>query len=100
MKTILVEYGQTVEDLAIIHYGAVEGVIDIMADNDLGVDDLLYAGQPILIQDSIPELTDNNFETQRALILEGIIPMSSMGGETPSGLYVEEDYVDDDYTEE
>ena len=99
MKKIIVEGGQTIEDLALIHYGAVEGVIDIMADNDLGVDAVLYAGQKLLIQDTIPELTDNNYAVQQAMVLNGIIPHSSIEGPAPDGLYVAGDYMDDDFVD-
>lgn len=94
---IKVEYGQTLEDIALKYYGALEGVIDLMADNNLGPDSLLYAGQELEIQDVIPDLTDNNFEVQRALQLADLTPHSGIGGETPDGLYVADDYMDEDY---
>lgn len=97
MITIIVEGGQTLEDIALKYYGAVEGVIDLIADNELAVDTLLYAGQKLLIQDTIPELNDNNFSVQKGLGLEGIIPMSSIAGDAPDLDYVDDDYVDDDY---
>lgn len=97
MKAVTVKYGQTVEDLALLHYGCLEGVIRIMADNDISVDGLLYAGQQILIEDPTPEITDNNLALLADIRYEAVDPVTGVAGSPPEKDYVDDNYVDEDY---
>lgn len=69
MKTINVAEGQTLIDIAIQEYGCYEGLHQLMKDNNIGpnglIEDgevyrLITAGDTLLVQDEVPELTDTN----------------------------------------
>lgn len=49
MKTIEVKHGQSITDLALQHYGDVQGVWQICEDNQLNMGDMLTPGQQITI---------------------------------------------------
>lgn len=100
MKIVNAIYGQTIEDMAIMYYGCVEGVGQIMYDNQLAGDELLYAGQPILIQDEVPELTINNRVIAAAVKNEAIKPNSHVATDEPdTGHWVESGWVESGYVE-
>lgn len=58
-KLITIQDGQTLRDIAMQYYGCAEGLQRIAALNNLGYQ-LLQAGGQILIDDVVPQLTDNN----------------------------------------
>jgi hypothetical protein len=100
MRKVKVYFGQTLEDISLREYGCIEGVVTLMADNNLGPDSLLYSGQTLVIQDEVPELSDDNLFIKDALESAGIIPVTGIAGETPAGLYTDDEYVTDGYFED
>ena len=52
MKTILVESGQNMIDIAIQEYGRLEAVETVWTDNALAQDADLYPGQQLLIREA------------------------------------------------
>lgn len=53
MKQITVETGQTIFDLAIQYYGAVEGVEFLIQDNPIYLDGYLITGQKLNIRNEV-----------------------------------------------
>lgn len=101
MRTIIVSKGQTIENIAVQYYGSREGVINILQDNNLGLDGLLLGGQELLVADEVPELNDINRAVERQLRRNNIVPNSGMAKVVIPGdsTYFEDDYVEDDYVE-
>jgi hypothetical protein len=98
MTEIIVGNGQQVEDIAVEVYGdAGAGTVLLMEDNNLALDSLLFPGQVLKVRQSVPSLTENNIVLQRSINAENIEPNSGVSGDVLSSLYVDEDYVDDDY---
>jgi hypothetical protein len=92
-KTIIAGDGQTLEDVALQHYGCYEGVFLLTEDNGLGIDDLLAPGQELLIREPAPTLNDFN----KLVIDAELVPNSDVPGQASDNNYVEDDYVDEDY---
>jgi hypothetical protein len=99
MKTIKVGNGQQVEDVAIAEYGDAASCVLVCADNGLGLDDLLFPGQELLIRTPVPEVTENNIQLQQLIAREGISPNSGVSGTAPLLGYAMEDYFAEDYNE-
>lgn len=99
MKTITAAYGQSIEDICLQEYGSLEGLSLLLADNELGMDSLLYAGQPIVIQDDANAVSDSAKAVRQYLRDNALLPNAGFPGEAPDTAYVEDDYWDDDYSE-
>jgi hypothetical protein len=97
MKSIIVGNGQQIEDVAIQEYGCQEGVVVLLSDNGLGLDDLLYPGQVLKVRNVVPELTSNNRVKQVTIANERLEPNSGVVGEKPNEGYAAEDYFLEDY---
>jgi hypothetical protein len=100
MMNVIVTAGQTIQDIALQEYGALEAAIYILMDNNLGIDEALYGGQVINIRDQVPVLTENNKAIQRSLSASGVKPNR---GTTPAPIpetnYFESGYIQSDYIE-
>lgn len=97
MKTVVVAEGQTILDLALKHYGCLEGVANIVADNNLGgATTALLAGQEIEVQETTPELTDKNRRV-KALLDQVNVEVNALLTESPSGenCWVESGWIED-----
>ncbi|MBI1228222.1 MAG: LysM peptidoglycan-binding domain-containing protein [Bacteroidetes bacterium] len=100
MKTIKVKSGQSTEDIALQEYGAIEGVIYLLMDNNLSPSDSLYPGQELQIRDEVPELTESNRKIQSYLSSRGVSPNSGSAGVKTKVAYVTDGYVLDGYVKE
>ena len=47
MKQYIVKPGQNIYDISVLLYGSIEGVFDILVNNDIGINDTLTAGTVI-----------------------------------------------------
>ncbi|MCO5253354.1 MAG: LysM peptidoglycan-binding domain-containing protein [Bacteroidetes bacterium] len=99
MKEVTTGNGQQLEDIAIQEYGCEEGVITLLADNRLSMDDLLYPGQKLKVREEVPELTGNNRVMLMAIEREGVSPVSGIVGQIPDTHYAGEDYFGEDYVD-
>jgi len=100
MRIITVRMGQSVEDVALQYYGTTDGSILILMDNNLSPDFEPLVGQKLSIRDEVPQINDTNKDVERYLQDKSIAPNSSLTAATaPVELYIEVDYVDDDYIE-
>lgn len=52
MKKIVVQYGQSVWDIAIQYYGSADGVYYLMLDNSLNLNDNVIAGTKLNIREN------------------------------------------------
>lgn len=98
MKTIKIAHGQTIEDIALQHYGAIEGLSMLMEDNGLSLDDLLVPGAELIIQDEADLLTDRASTVMTFYKINGLAPNTGMAG-VAHPEYVVELYWEDNYTE-
>lgn len=96
---IKVSPGQSLEDIAIEQYGTVEGVILILMDNNLSPDSLLIGGQELVIRDEVPDINGRNQTVQRLIAEKVVHPNSGFEDIRELVLYIEEEYIDDDYFE-
>ncbi len=100
MKRSSTTYGQSVADLAIQEYGAIEGVFAIMIDNE--IKDLSEVFEPSLELDIREQLILNNqnLNILEMMQLEGVgrvIGNVENSDLKQNAIYVDEDYVDVDY---
>lgn len=100
MKTVIVNSGQTLEDISLQEYGCIDGVVTLLQDNGLGMDDDLYPGQPVLIRQPVPQFTDNNRDVAEYIAANGNSPNAGVtSSSAPYTGYVEIDYWIDNYSE-
>ena len=52
MRTIKVNQGQNLLDIALQEYGSTEALVDLVFDNNLEIDSVLAGGDELLIDDS------------------------------------------------
>lgn len=101
MKQIQTTLGQSLLDIAIQEYGAVEGVFALVIDNDYigDLSDVLAPGTPLDIREESLKLNKDNLTIKQMMELEKIGKIiSSLPTRTTLNLYyVEIDYVDIDY---
>lgn len=72
MKRIIVQPRQTIFDIAIQYYGAVEGVDFLLLDNpDLSLNESLSYGQKLNIRDEIKNQTIVNEFSNHILVSNG-----------------------------
>jgi hypothetical protein len=100
MSEILTTYGQSVADIAIQEYGAIEGVFALMIDNDVeDLSEVFEPSKPLEIREKLI-LNNQNLTIVEMMKLENVgrvignANYSSMGSKSP---YVDEDYVEVDY---
>lgn len=96
---VTVEQGQVLEDIAIQEYGCLEGVWNIMEDNGLNLDSQLYTGQPLIISETVPTLTNTNKEIAKQFSSKKLKPNRGIVIEQELDLYVLDGYWEEGYTE-
>lgn len=97
MKAIKVLYGQSVEDIAIQEYGALEGLRYLLPDNNLSLTELLYAGQELRIRTENDPVAPGAIQVVNFLKEQAVSPNNMLPGERDVN-YVEPNYWEDGYT--
>lgn len=64
-KTIEVQEGQTLANIAVQEYGCVEGMMQLVQVNNLSLNTALYRGMVLQVQATIPKITNDNREKAR-----------------------------------
>lgn len=101
MKSIHTTLGQSLADVAVQEYGAVEGVFALLIDNEVigDLSDVLEPGTALNIRNEKMKLNNDNLTIKQMMDLEQIGRI--IGGlPTHAGLnlyYVEIDYVEIEY---
>lgn len=76
----IVQYNQSLMDLAVQKYGNASGVVALANDNGLAIDADVFAGDKLIIRDELPEVATVVFAEY--IGNAGIVVVSGQGGES------------------
>ena len=87
--------GQTLIDIALQQYGCYEGIKILCQDNGLSFTSEIHAGDTLLIQDVVPELTDDNIKVANYYAANKVQVNSTWYA--PSGDFLSDDFLTTDF---
>lgn len=97
MKISSTTYGQSVADIAIQEYGAIEGVFALMIDNEIkDLSEVIEPRSELIIREQLI-LNSQNLTVLEMMKLEGVGKV--IGNASNSLIRQGVEYVDDDYVE-
>lgn len=97
-KTIVVETGQCLADIAIQEYGNIAGVFIITEDNGIqSIDEVPQPGKELKIRTEIVTLGSNNKAIAKKFNTQAVKINTGNPFDTNTVRYVEENYVDNEY---